>query len=215
MAFSTDGMQADQFPIKFGLWLLMGDVVHWTFTTSLAGPVSESRSGKSARLGTPNDRSYRKCAGEDASCGNECSSRRTFDKAVSSKPLAFAADAGPMGIECRFGTRVRVGRCICGVEGLTLWRADHGGEAGYYGDFGSVAGNTRLRLGIPLPLRCIWKRQARSWGMFTGRLVGRGGAEVPLALSSPKGKVGSGDARARASRERPGSRRTCPRQQSP
>jgi hypothetical protein len=34
--------------------------------------------------------------------------RRTFDKTVSSKPLAFAADAAPMGIDCFSGTRVRV-----------------------------------------------------------------------------------------------------------
>ena len=46
--------------------------------------------------------------------------RRTFDKAVSSKPLAFAADAAPMGIQWGFGTRVMVGRRICGVEGSTL-----------------------------------------------------------------------------------------------
>ena len=34
--------------------------------------------------------------------------RRTFDKTVSSKPLAFTADAAAMGIEWRFGTRIRV-----------------------------------------------------------------------------------------------------------
>jgi hypothetical protein len=32
--------------------------------------------------------------------------RGTFDKAVSSGPLAFAADAAPMGIQCCFGTFV-------------------------------------------------------------------------------------------------------------
>ena len=67
-----------------------------------------------------NDRSYRKCAGEDASGLDGRSGRRTFDKTVSSKPLAFAVDAAPMGIQWRFGTGVRVGRRICGVEGSTL-----------------------------------------------------------------------------------------------
>jgi hypothetical protein len=61
-----------------------------------------------------NDRSYRKCAGEDAPGADGCSGRRTFDKTVSSKPLAFAADAAPMGIQWRFGTRVRVGTRIFG-----------------------------------------------------------------------------------------------------
>jgi len=59
-------------------------------------------------LVTRNDRSYRKCAGEDGWGANECGGRRTFDKTVSSKPLAFAADAAPMGIDCFSGTRVRV-----------------------------------------------------------------------------------------------------------
>jgi hypothetical protein len=53
-----------------------------------------------------NDRSYRKCAEEYVPGANGCPGRRTFDKTVSSKPLAFAADAAPMGIECRFGTQV-------------------------------------------------------------------------------------------------------------
>jgi len=52
-----------------------------------------------------NDRSYRKCAGADGSGADRCSNRCTFDKTVSSKPLVFAADAAPMGIEWRFGTR--------------------------------------------------------------------------------------------------------------
>jgi len=56
----------------------------------------------------PNDRSYRKCAGENAPGADRSSGRRTFDKTVSSKPLAFAADAAAMGIDCLSGTRVRV-----------------------------------------------------------------------------------------------------------
>ena len=36
----------------------------------------------------------------------EISGRRTFDKTVSSKALAFAADAAAMGIDCSFGTSV-------------------------------------------------------------------------------------------------------------
>jgi len=36
------------------------------------------------------------------------SGRRAFDKTVSSKPLVFVADAAAMGIECCFGTEVRV-----------------------------------------------------------------------------------------------------------
>src|SRR5215472_2838457 len=32
--------------------------------------------------------------------------RGIFDKAVSSEPLVFAADAGPMGFQCCFGTSV-------------------------------------------------------------------------------------------------------------
>src|SRR6266478_8685176 len=46
----------------------------------------------------------RRALGADGRAG-----RRTFDKTVSSKPLAFAAGAAPMGIEWRFATRVRVG----------------------------------------------------------------------------------------------------------
>jgi hypothetical protein len=38
---------------------------------------------------------------------NEWSNQRTFDKTVSKKPLAFAADAAAMGIDCCFGTRVQ------------------------------------------------------------------------------------------------------------
>lgn len=53
-----------------------------------------------------NDRSYRKCAGEDAPGADGCSGRRTFDKTVSSGPLAFAAGAAAMGFQCRFGTSV-------------------------------------------------------------------------------------------------------------
>jgi hypothetical protein len=37
------------------------------------------------------------------------SGRRAFDKTVSSKRLAFAADAAAMGIDCCFGTRVQLG----------------------------------------------------------------------------------------------------------
>ena len=68
--------------------------------------------------------------------------RRTFDKAVSSKPLAFAADAAPMGIQCGFGTRVLVGRRAGVAGGSIFWRADHGNEAGYCGDVGGVAART-------------------------------------------------------------------------
>jgi len=57
-----------------------------------------------SRLGPTNDRSYRKCAGEDGWGANECGGRRTFDKTVSRKPLAFAADAAAMGIDRCFGT---------------------------------------------------------------------------------------------------------------
>jgi hypothetical protein len=83
-----------------------------------------------------NDRSYRKCAGENASGAGGCSGRRTFDKTVSSKPLAFAADAAPMGIQWRFGTRVRVGVRIFGG-----WIGHFGGviagdERRYVEDFG-------------------------------------------------------------------------------
>ncbi len=61
------------------------------------------------RLGVGNNRSYRKCAGEDGSGADRYSGRRSFDKTVSSKPLAFAAGAAAMGIEWRFGTRIRFG----------------------------------------------------------------------------------------------------------
>ena len=71
-----------------------------------------------------------------------CSGRRTFDKAVSSKPLVFAADAAPMGIECGFGTSVLVGRRACGAGVSIFWRADQGNEAGYCGDVGGVAART-------------------------------------------------------------------------
>ena len=83
-----------------------------------------------------NDRSYRKCAGEDAPGVDGGSGRRTFDKTVSSKPLAFAADAAPMSIQWRFGTRVRVGVGIFG-----RWIGHFGGliadgERRYVEDFG-------------------------------------------------------------------------------
>ncbi len=64
-------------------------------------PLLSPRTGS----GTRNDRSYRKCAGADGWGADGCSGRCTFDKTVSSKPLAFAADAATMGIEWHFGTR--------------------------------------------------------------------------------------------------------------
>ena len=62
-------------------------------------PVDGETLSESARDGQwvpTNDRSYRKCAGEDGWRANECSNRRPFDKAVSGTPLAFAADAAAM-----------------------------------------------------------------------------------------------------------------------
>ena len=56
-----------------------------------------------------NDRSYRKSAGEISFGAYERAGRRTFDKTVSSRPLAFAAGAAPMGIEWRFAIWVGVG----------------------------------------------------------------------------------------------------------
>jgi hypothetical protein len=69
------------------------------------------------------------------------SGRRTFDKTVSSKPLAFAADAGLWVFNAGLVRRYWVGRRICGVKGLTVWMADHGGETKYCRDFGAAAGN--------------------------------------------------------------------------
>jgi hypothetical protein len=73
------------------------------------------------------------CAGEDGRGAKEWPNRRTFDKTVSSKPLAFAADAAAadaaaMGIEWCFGTfvpsrhgRVRQGElALCEAPGLML-----------------------------------------------------------------------------------------------
>lgn len=57
---------------------------------------------------TTNARSYRECAGWNGSGEDRCSGRRTLDKTVSSKPLAFAVGAVAMGIQCDFGTLVRV-----------------------------------------------------------------------------------------------------------
>ena len=55
----------------------------------------------------------------------EISGRRTFDKTVSSKPLAFAADAAAMGIEWCFGTFVPSRH---GPSGKANWRcAKHPG----------------------------------------------------------------------------------------
>jgi hypothetical protein len=68
-----------------------------------------AEAGKTRGLRMINDRSYRKRAGEHRCGAAEHSGRRAFDKTVSSKPLAFAADAAAMGIDCCCGTRVWVG----------------------------------------------------------------------------------------------------------
>ena len=89
--------------------------------------------GTTAVFSWRNARSYRKCAGEDGSGADGCWGRRTFDKTVSRKALAFAGDAGPMGIEWRFGTRVRVGACSLGGIGRPFGKLIAGGEVGYGG----------------------------------------------------------------------------------
>ena len=81
-------------------------------------------------LGMINDRSYRKCAGADGSGADGCSGRRSFDKTVSSKPLAFAADAAPMGIEWHFGTQIRFGARLEGRTDRCFEKLMAGGEAG-------------------------------------------------------------------------------------
>ena len=46
---------------------------------------------------------YRKCSGEESRSERRTSVRSTFDKAVCSEPLAFAADAGLWGLNGRYG----------------------------------------------------------------------------------------------------------------
>src|SRR5262249_21311995 len=46
---------------------------------------------------------YRKCSGEESRSERRTSVRSTFDKAVCSEPLAFAADAGLWGLNGRDG----------------------------------------------------------------------------------------------------------------
>ena len=71
---------------------------------------------------TQNDRSYRKCAGEVLDMWTDVRAGALSIRPFQSKPLAFAADAAPMGIQWRFGTWVRVGRRICGWrDRLFVW----------------------------------------------------------------------------------------------
>ena len=80
------------------------------------------------RLNSPQTIDLIGSAPADVAGVEEISGRRTFDKTVSSKPLAFAADAAAMGIEWCFGTfvpsrhgRVRQGElALCEAPGLML-----------------------------------------------------------------------------------------------
>jgi hypothetical protein len=71
-----------------------------------------------------------------AQAQTDVSGRRTFDKTVSSKPLAFAADAAPMGIQWRFGTQVRAGVRISGGMAGAFGGPDRWCREGYVEEFG-------------------------------------------------------------------------------
>ncbi len=156
-----------------GAWsapLTWDNSVHSQSVTSSRPGFTYRVPGRFVRFGLGNDRSYRKCAGEDGSGADGYSGRRSFDKTVSSKPLAFAAGAAAMGIQCRSGTQVRVGGCLSGdsnrpargpmagsgfgLRALSPVFSRNGASADTRGPW--VANRCKIRTSAIEPTSCSW-----------------------------------------------------------